>query len=178
DVLKRYKDNQLQCLVQVDKAGEGFNNKRSSVLVFLNLIRSSSKLAQQLGRGLRRNHALPFDQDVCFVFASADTEIATFLENLELSLGLAEVVKQRKSEDDEDDIIDNWPTIAKLAIIDALYERTENVDPSPGVMDDAELSILRRVAENRGAQPEQLEGDLTWLRSMVAPFVVPAATDT
>lgn len=89
DVLDRYMENKLPCLIQVDKAGEGFDNLRCSVLVFLHLIRADAKLIQQIGRGLRRNHAIKkFSDDTCHVYASADSPIGDFVENLETELGL------------------------------------------------------------------------------------------
>jgi hypothetical protein len=78
EVIARYKENKFFCLVQVDLAGEGFNNPRSSVLVFLHLLRKATvKAVQQAGRGLRRNYGIPrFQDDVCDIFASPDTEMA------------------------------------------------------------------------------------------------------
>lgn len=84
-VLKRYTDNQLACLVQVDKATEGFNNKRASVLVFLNLLRKNTiKAIQGGGRGVRRNGAIKdFFDDVCDMFASPDTEMADLIKEFQ-----------------------------------------------------------------------------------------------
>ncbi len=78
DIIQRYKNNKLPCLVQVDLAGEGFDNPRSSVLVFLHLLKKATvKAVQQAGRGLRRNYGIEkFDQDVCDIFASPDTEMS------------------------------------------------------------------------------------------------------
>jgi len=78
DIIQRYKNNKLPCLVQVDLAGEGFDNPRSSVLVFLHLLKKATvKAVQQAGRGLRRNYLVAeFDQDICDIFASPDTEMA------------------------------------------------------------------------------------------------------
>lgn len=77
-ILKKYKENKLKCLVQVDIAGEGFDNPKSSVLVFLQLLRRDTvKAVQQAGRGIRRNYNIHiFDEDVCDMFASPDTEMA------------------------------------------------------------------------------------------------------
>lgn len=78
DILKKYKENRLPCLVQVDIAGEGFDNPRSSVLVFLHLLRKATvKAIQQAGRGVRRNYGIRlFKDDVCDIFASPDTEMS------------------------------------------------------------------------------------------------------
>jgi superfamily II DNA or RNA helicase len=102
DVLDRYVKNKLLCLVQVDKAGEGFDNPRSSVLVFLNLLRKATvKAHQQGGRGLRRNYKIRrFTEDVCDMFASPDTEMADLIldfVNLTVALDLV------PDDDDADD---------------------------------------------------------------------------
>lgn len=78
DILDEYKANKLECLVQVDIAGEGFDNPRSSVLVFLQLLRKNTvKAVQQAGRGIRRNYEIHvFEEDTCDMFASPDTEMA------------------------------------------------------------------------------------------------------
>jgi superfamily II DNA or RNA helicase len=84
DVLARYKKNEIPCLVQVDIAGEGFDNPRSSVLVFLNLLRRASvRAVQQVGRGLRRNYDIGlFSDDTCDMFASPDTEMADLIKEM------------------------------------------------------------------------------------------------
>lgn len=91
----------IDCLVQVDKAGEGFDNARCSVLVFLHLIGSEPKLKQQIGRGLRRNYALPVELDTVTVYASSDTEIARYAQDMDetarVALGL-EVETQNERE--------------------------------------------------------------------------------
>lgn len=76
----------LDCLVQVDKASEGFDNPRCSVLVFLHLVGSPPKLMQQIGRGLRRNYAIPLSEDSASIFASKDTEIAALAMDLDAAM--------------------------------------------------------------------------------------------
>jgi len=71
-VLERFKKNQLPCMVQVAKAGVGFDNKRCSTLLFLNLIGNSPLLLQFIGRGLRRNEVVPIKDDICHAVVSKD----------------------------------------------------------------------------------------------------------
>ena len=84
NILNEYRANKLPCLVQVDIAGEGFDNPRSSVLLFLHLLRKATvKALQQAGRGLRRNYAIAsFVDDKCDIFASPDTEMADLAKDL------------------------------------------------------------------------------------------------
>lgn len=156
-ILKRYQANQLPCLVQVDKAGEGFDNDRASILVFLHLIRSGSKLIQQVGRGLRRNCKIPFDDDWCQVSASADTELAEYIRELEIELGMEE--KKKKNGND-----DPWPLFQDLVDVDAEYDRLELIHYQNR---DAEMEAIFAMAQAAGAPPE-LEGmNLEWLRRLV-----------
>lgn len=71
-VMQRFKANELPCLVQVAKAGVGFDNIRCSVLLFLNIIGPSPLLAQFIGRGLRRNLSVDPAKDICDIITSMD----------------------------------------------------------------------------------------------------------
>ena len=88
DPLKELRDP-LPCLVQVDKAGEGFNNPKASVLVFLHLISAETKLIQQIGRGLRRNYGIDrYEEDKCDIYVSADSPIGEYVANLDRHFGI------------------------------------------------------------------------------------------
>lgn len=146
-----YKENRLLCLVQVDMISEGFDISRCSVLVFLHLLKSQSKLLQQLGRGLRRNKELIFAEDQCDVYVSADTELAELIRSLSYSLRPME-------EDDEPDECHcclecpqcdhHWRDIPDINVLDAHYERTEEVSPdySSGMDVDSALYRLAKAA--------------------------------
>lgn len=71
-VLARFKRGEITILVQVRKAAEGFNDVRCSVLVFLNMMDVCVLLWQCVGRGLRRNFAIPEHLDRCHIYASHD----------------------------------------------------------------------------------------------------------
>lgn len=78
-IIDTYIANGFPCLVQVNKAGEGFNNKRCSVGVFLNLIGDTPMARQQLGRFIRRNEKIAWDDDYATIFASQDARIVPLL---------------------------------------------------------------------------------------------------
>lgn len=101
-VLSRFKKGELQVLVQVRKAAEGFNDVRCSVLVFLNMLGESVLLQQAVGRGLRRNYAIPEHLDRCHAFASHDHPGVEFLKRLADEL----------AEPGEDPIVDERPGAA------------------------------------------------------------------
>ena len=81
-VLAKFKRGEITILVQVRKAAEGFNDVRCSVLVFLNMLNESVLLQQAVGRGLRRNFAIPEDLDRCHVYASHDHPGLEFFKKL------------------------------------------------------------------------------------------------
>ena len=71
-VLKDFLNGNLDVMINVNKASEGFNCVQCSVMLFLNDVRPSVMILQQLGRGLRRNYSLQYDKDWCDVFISED----------------------------------------------------------------------------------------------------------
>lgn len=82
DVLRKFKKGEVHVLVQVRKASEGFNDVKCSVLVFLNLLHESVLLIQAVGRGLRRNLAIPEEIDFCHVFVSHDHPGVEYLKDI------------------------------------------------------------------------------------------------
>lgn len=126
DILRRFQANELRCLVQVDKAGEGFDNKRCSVLVFLNLTRSETKVMQQLGRGLRRNLSIPIEDDILDAFASADTPIADQIRELEASFRTYEDAPEAQ---DDRGAADRDVKLPQWSVLQALWDRTEVIGP-------------------------------------------------
>lgn len=148
-VLNRYRDNKLPVLVQVDKAGEGFDNPRVSVLVFLHLIKSETKLFQQFGRGLRRIAALKPSDDTCDIFASADTEIANLVVKLEIDLtGFLEAGDPAQQQERQSRLFD----IPELIVVNAEWERTERLSPVAPILSDA----LQKISDEYGVPPAQL----------------------
>ncbi len=81
DILDRFQDNKLPCLIQVNKASEGFNNKRCSIAVHLDMVGASPMKMQQLGRCTRVNPAAPDLPAV--VFTSEDHPAREMMESLE-----------------------------------------------------------------------------------------------
>lgn len=124
-ILESYRKNELAILVQVAKAGEGFDNKRSSVLVFLNLIKSATRLLQEVGRGLRRNEAIPWEDDVCDIFASGETELATIIAELEEAIKKNVDFVEPREGGREPGLVD----IPAFTIIQAEHYRTDIVVP-------------------------------------------------
>lgn len=81
EILERFQSNRLPCLVQVNKAGEGFNNKRCSIGLMLDMVGDTPQKRQHVGRFLRVNNQTPDLESVIFI--SSDHPCRTLLENLE-----------------------------------------------------------------------------------------------
>lgn len=153
-VLSRFKRGELQILVQVRKAAEGFNDVRCSVLVFLNMLNESVLLQQAVGRGLRRNPAIPEEMDRCHVYVSHDHPGIEFLKALADELATP----------DQDPIVNERPgaggtggpiiyDIPKFFIVDASFSGEELYFPLGDTL-MSQSTVLERV---RSAVP-QLQG--------------------
>lgn len=128
-VMQRFRDNRLPILVQVDKAGEGFNVKRVSILVFLHLVNSDLKILQQIGRGIRRNSALAFEHDYCAIFASADTPIASHVATMEQEARDVDGETDPDKDGSKDRACSLFD-IPSLTLVEAEHDRTEHVSPT------------------------------------------------
>lgn len=138
EIVDSYKKGSLDILVQVDKAGEGFSVKRASVLVFVHLIGFDGKLLQQIGRGIRRNDKIPFGEDNCVVFASADTDIARLIVEMEQQVReVDEANGSNQGEPRQPSLFD----IPDRIDVRSEHERTEFVG---GVLSESELELCKK----------------------------------
>lgn len=95
EILQQFQNNKLPCLVQVNKAGEGFNNKRCSVGLMLDMVGDTPQKRQHIGRFLRVNSDAPECEAV--VFISSDHPCRGLLSNLESQMPTAEGGKSDSS---------------------------------------------------------------------------------
>jgi len=70
-------------LIQVRKASEGFDAPAVSVLLKLDAVHSREPFIQQIGRGLRFNHALSDRENVLHVFIGRDPRLQPLIDQLE-----------------------------------------------------------------------------------------------
>lgn len=152
-VLKRYKDNEITALVQVDKAGEGFDHPRASVLVFLQLLRNTTvKAIQHAGRGVRRNDTIPlYEEDWCDMFASPDTGMA------QVAIDMA---KESTPIAEGDDIVDEDGSgnrqsplyaLPELKVIDVEHERSELISSIPQKTIDHAKEVIKKAEPVAGS---------------------------
>lgn len=152
EVMDKYKKGGLSVLVQVDKAGEGFDNAPSSIALFLNLVQSQTKLLQQLGRVLRRQFDIPFEADPADVFADASHPVIEVVRSLQ---------PEDKAYDEPGDGggggdgTGTWPSAPEWTEIKAEWLETSMVVPDgmtplypPGVI---------RAADQFGMSPEAVQ---------------------
>jgi superfamily II DNA or RNA helicase len=162
-ILERFQTKTFPCLVQVNKAGEGFNNKRCSVAVFLNLIGDTPMARQQLGRAMRRNTALPWRQDVADIFASSDAKIVSLLKSYEEATQPDE--EQRALLDDDASGCDTTPLrlwrIPDLFVLDVEYIATTLCYPF-GTLEASVEALRPQVTQQYGFYPtdEQVKAAL------------------
>lgn len=81
--LRGFHNGEYDVLIQVKKASEGFDAPSVSVLLKLDAVFSREPVIQQLGRGLRYNHALPAAENILNVFIGRDPRLASIIEHLE-----------------------------------------------------------------------------------------------
>jgi superfamily II DNA or RNA helicase len=157
EVFRRYQDNRLDCLVQVDKATEGFNSKRASVLVFLNLLRKDTvKAIQGAGRGVRRNPDITtFSEDVCDMFASADSGAAELIQDFaRLTVGIKEQPKGGSEEGGDGQKRDpSWIPIPPLesSVLAAEHDRSELIQITREEIKVARSAVMADVTSRNGA---------------------------
>ncbi len=123
-----FQKNEYPCLVQVNKAGEGFDNKRCSVGVFLNLIGDTPQARQHIGRLLRRNATIPWGEDFCDLFTSTDAKIRALLEAYSEDLPALDEMQQALLDDDasgEDTEYCRLYRIPDLFILDVEFIETQ-----------------------------------------------------
>ena len=89
--LKLFHERAYDVLIQVRKASEGFDAPAVSVLLKLDAVFSREPVIQQLGRGLRYNHALPKEQNLLNVFIGRDPRLSSIIEHLEREQPLAAI---------------------------------------------------------------------------------------
>ena len=155
EVISKYKKGELLILVQVDKAGEGFDNPASSVGLFLNMVKSDTKLLQQIGRLMRRLLEIAFERDVADIFADTSHQVIPLVRTMH----------------PEDDAYDesgkppgggggggrnDWDPLPELMEIKTQWLNTDVFGPDGTAPPDHPASVFR-TALQYGMSPEQVQ---------------------
>ncbi len=80
DTLARYRNGDLDVMVQVDMIGEGTDIKPISVIVKADLVRAPAKTLQQVFRGMRYFDGWPEEANLCDLYAANDSDVVHVLE--------------------------------------------------------------------------------------------------
>ena len=83
EILVKYKDGEIPCLVQVSVAGEGFDNPQSSIIVYLSLQYNGNQVVQKIMRAMRRNYMIEnYDDDFGYVYVPTDSKALETIKQL------------------------------------------------------------------------------------------------
>jgi hypothetical protein len=118
-ILALFQSNKLPCLVQVNKAGEGFNNKRCCIGLFLDLVGDTPMKRQHIGRFMRVNKEALDQSSVIFI--SEDSPSRALLENLENVFDVVDGItpEDRKNRGSK---LPRQLTIPDICIIDTAFD--------------------------------------------------------
>jgi len=152
EILSRFQDNKLPCLVQVNKAGEGFNNKRCSIGVMLDLVGNTPMKIQHFGRLLRVNSDAP--DLVAVIFTSEDHPAMSLFDDIEATF---DEVDNRSDASDKPaaKTREYTPTIPDIFVIDTHFHSERIVYPYGSVE-----KYLEKFLE---AQPDNVRNAYTQL---------------
>ena len=141
-ILDLFQSNRLPCLVQVNKAGEGFNNKRCSIGLFLDLVGDTPMKRQHIGRFMRVNNQAP---DIpSLIFVSEDSPARALLEGIEDTF---EPDQQEKDQDGQSGKTRELQlAIPDIYVIDTAFESERVVYPfgTP----EATLEVFQDASED------------------------------
>lgn len=167
EILKRFQLNQLPCLVQVNKAGEGFNNNRCSIGLFLDLIGDTPMKRQHIGRFMRVNKEAPGQSSVIFI--SEDAPCRLLLEGLSNDFDKADGITEEEAKEKRQQgskqlvipdvfIIDTNFSSERIVYpfgdsaiesITALRQKDSNVDAMcRGMTENDQIQILMKALKN------------------------------
>lgn len=160
--MRDFHEGRYDVLIQVKKASEGFDAPAVSVLLKLDAVFSRGPVIQQLGRGLRYNHALPERQNLLHVFIGRDPRLGAIIEHLERELPPASI--QRTAEGPGDDIL--WPEDDEEDLWDD--DADEEETPQAEILDVVEAGDVHMDHEGR-----YLEGQQLTMFGVAAPVIRP-----
>lgn len=127
-IIEQFQANRLPCLVQVNLAGEGFNNKRCSIGIMLDLIGDTPMKRQHIGRFVRVNPATP--NQLAVIFASTDAPCLPLLKALEEETAPEPEDQQKQERDGLREMMEGKQlTIPDLLILDTNLQRVTKSYP-------------------------------------------------
>jgi superfamily II DNA or RNA helicase len=184
--MRAFHDRKYDVLIQVRKASEGFDAPAVSVLLKLDAVFSREPVIQQLGRGLRYNHAISESQNMLNVFIGRDPRLGSIIEHLERELPPASIQRLAEGateyvvedeEQDKEDVLDD-EEVARAEILDVAEAGDAYLDHTGRVVEGQQLTMfgvaaplpksdipaapLAQVIDIAGEMQEALEYCKTW----------------
>ena len=148
--MRDFHDRKYDVLIQVRKASEGFDAPAVSVLLKLDAVFSREPVIQQLGRGLRYNHAISESQNMLNVFIGRDPRLGSIIEHLERELppasiqrlaeGATEYVVEDEGLDEEEQFDDE--EVARAEILDVAEAGDAYLDHTGRVVEGQQLTMF------------------------------------
>jgi superfamily II DNA/RNA helicase len=146
--LRDFHAGRYDVLIQVKKASEGFDAPTVSVLLKLDAVFSREPVIQQLGRGLRFNHAVPEEHNVLHVFIGRDRRLAPIIEHLEREIPPSPMLKGTEAARENGDDVE--PEAAAEAaeekgqyeILDVVEAGDTHLDHTGRVVDGQQLTMF------------------------------------
>ena len=136
-------------LIQVRKASEGFDAPAVSVLLKLDAVFSREPVIQQLGRGLRYNHALPESQNLLNVFIGRDPRLSAIIEHLEREQPIAAAVRGAADSPefideapDEDELVEDEEAAGTAEILDVAEAGDAYLDHTGRLVEGQQLTMF------------------------------------
>jgi len=147
--MRDFHDRKYDVLIQVRKASEGFDAPAVSVLLKLDAVFSREPVIQQLGRGLRYNHAISESQNMLNVFIGRDPRLGSIIEHLERELPPASIQRIAEGateyvvddEMDEEDVLDD-EEVARAEILDVAEAGDAYLDHTGRVVEGQQLTMF------------------------------------
>lgn len=152
-IIERFQRNEFPCLVNVNMTGEGFNNKRCSIGVMLDLVGDTPMKRQHVGRFTRMNDKDP--SRIATIFVSTDSPCLSLLKNLEeqTEAGLSDEEKKDENKSGSREYL--YPPIYDLFIIDTQYRSSTKIYPY-GSLKNAVAAFVDQNPEFKNVSQEQL----------------------
>lgn len=171
DVIGRFKRGSLPILVQVNKAGEGFDHSPTSVGLWLNMTTSETKLLQELGRIMRRQFEIEWQRDTGDAFANTAHGIGPLIQTMQPKDD--EFREPREGPAGGEGPYD-WPPLPALTEIEAKWLKTDVFGPDgivqqpPGVLQAArkfgmtpdDVRNIVHMATGSEVRPQQSMGEV------------------
>ena len=146
-IIESFESGDIDILVQVCMASEGFNSKYVSILGYMNLWNNESVAGDQsLGRALRRDVIIPHNEDIADIFIPEDNGLAEYFKTLESNVNGEDLIPSKSGdhgfeENDLDPLSLRMMTIPEFHIVNVKFKGEEVFTP----LDESEIKTCQEI---------------------------------